>query len=161
MAWKLNIRNNKIHTSEVLPGCVKYQFPGTPLFSRIPPVNSLFYFSFFLSQNLPFYSSQTSLKLLFFLLFSLCFFLLLILMLFLKTFSSPFPDFPYSFPCSSIFPQPLRKPTPPSPHFSFFSKKSFFHSSFLCFFFFLKKTTFNPHASCWLPKYQFWLLIFP
>ena len=65
MACKLNSRNNKIHTLEVLSGCMKYQFPTTPFFSQIPHVSSLFYFSFFLSQNLPSYSSQTSLKLLF------------------------------------------------------------------------------------------------
>ena len=141
MACKLNIRNNKIYTSEVLPGCMKYQFPATPLFSRIPLVNSLFYFSFFLSQNLPFYSSQTSLKLLFFLLFSLCFLLLLILMLFLKTFSSPFPDFTLktSLTASHVAPFSHSLFGNTHPHFSFFSKKSFFHSSFLCFFFFKKK----------------------
>ena len=32
MACKLNSRNNKIHTSEVLSGCMKYQFPATPFF---------------------------------------------------------------------------------------------------------------------------------
>ena len=50
MACKLNSRNNKIRTSKVLSGCMKYQFPATP-FSQIPPVS--FLLLFFLSLSKP------------------------------------------------------------------------------------------------------------
>ena len=98
MACKLNSMNNKIHTSEVLSGCMKYQFPATPLFSQIPPVSSFFYFSFFLSQNLPSYSSQTSLKLL----FSFFFSSFPVLSVFLKTSPTSFFFFSFQTPKSPL-----------------------------------------------------------